>query len=97
MASQPLSKGALWMQNVDYEAAWDRSLIDAIYPSEGVIDGFVVTPEGGLGINVTGGRCVVQGDEVANQGKYLVDQDGAVALATALIQLAMQVQDVQSS
>jgi microcystin-dependent protein len=85
MASSTLSKGALWMQNVDFPATWDRALIDAIYPSEGVIDGFAVTPNGGLGIAIGPGRAVIQGDEVANQGKYLVDQDSVVSMTLASV------------
>lgn len=73
------------MQNVDYEAAYDRALFDALYVAEGVIDGFVVSPVSGLQIAVTGGRAVVQGDEVAGQGKYLVDQDATVNLTLASV------------
>jgi microcystin-dependent protein len=80
MASQALSKAALWMQNVDYPASWDRSLIDSIYDDEGVITGFAVTPNGGLDIAIAAGTAVVEGDEVANQGKYLVDSDAVVTL-----------------
>jgi len=73
------------MQNVDYPASWDRTLIDALWASEGVIDGFAVTANGGLGISVSAGRAVVLGDTVANQGKYLVDQDTAVTLTVASV------------
>jgi microcystin-dependent protein len=86
MASVALGKGALWMQNVDYPAAWDRTLIDALWATEGVIDGFAVTPTTGLGLSISGGRAVVSGDDtVANTGKYLVDQDGAVTLTVAAV------------
>jgi len=85
MASQALTKAALWMQNVDYPASWDRSLIDAFYATEGVINGFAVTPNGGLGIAVSAGVAVVQGDEVANQGKYLIDQDAVTTLTLASV------------
>ncbi len=85
MASVALTKGALWMQNVDYPASWDRVLIDALYQNEGVIDGFVVSPDGDLDIQVTGGRAIVQGDEVVGQGKYLIDQDATVSLTLASV------------
>ena len=85
MASVALTKGALWMQNVDYPASTDRTLIDALWATEGVIDGFAVTPNGGLGLSISGGRAVVLGDTVSNQGKYLVDQDGAVTLTVASV------------
>jgi microcystin-dependent protein len=86
MASVALGKGALWMQNVDYPAAWDRTLIDALWATEGVIDGFAVTPTTGLGLSISGGRAVVSGDDTAsNTGKYLIDQDGAVTLTVAAV------------
>lgn len=85
MASAALPKGALWMQNVTYPAAWDRTLIDSLYVSEGVINGFGVTPNSGLEIDIAAGRAVIQGDEVANQGKYLVQSDAVVTLTLASV------------
>ena len=85
MATATLTKGALWMQNADYSADWDRTLIDALYAAEGVIDGFLVTPNGGLGIAVSAGRAVVKGDEIENQGKYFVDQDAVVTMTLASV------------
>lgn len=86
MASQALTKGALWMQNVDYPALWDRTLIDALWTAEGVIDGFAVSPSSGLTISIAGGRAIVSGDDTAaNTGKYLVDQDGAVTVTVAAV------------
>lgn len=86
MASQALAKGALWMQNVDYPASWDRALIDVLWATEGVIDGFAVTANGGLGIRVSAGRAVVSGDDTAaNTGKYLVDNDANVDLTVASV------------
>lgn len=85
MASQALAKGALWMQNVDFPASHDRALIDALYAAEGVINGFTVTPGGNLDIDVSAGRAVVQGDEIANQGKYLIDNDAVITLTLSSV------------
>jgi microcystin-dependent protein len=85
MASEALDKGALWMQNVDYPASWDRILIDSLYADQGVIDGFAVTPAGDLDISISGGRAIVEGEEVAGQGKYLIDQDAAITLTLASV------------
>lgn len=80
MATASLPKAPLWMQNVDYPASWDRVFADVLFNVEGVIAGFAVSPGGGLYLTVTAGQAVIQGDEVANQGKYLVDSDASVAL-----------------
>ena len=73
------------MQNVDYPAQWDRALVDILYAAEGVVSGFAVTPGGGLDIDISAGQAVVAGDEVANQGKYLVDSDAVVSLTLASV------------
>jgi len=80
MASSILPKGALWMQNETYPATWDRVLFDVLYANEGVIEGFAVTPGGGLDIDISAGTAIVTGDEVSGQGKYLVDSDAVVSL-----------------
>jgi microcystin-dependent protein len=56
-----------------------------VYAAEGVLEGFAVTPAGSLDISISGGRAVVQGDEVIGQGKYLIDQDAAVTLTLASV------------
>lgn len=80
MPSVAITKGPLWMQNVDYPAGWDRTLYDLLYPAEGVIKGFGISPSGGLQVSITAGSAVIEGDEVANQGKYLVQSDGMLNL-----------------
>lgn len=73
------------MQNGEYPASWDRTLMDVLFEDEGVISGFEVTPDGGLNIAVSPGEAVIQGDEVANQGKYLVDSDAEENLLLAAV------------
>lgn len=66
---------ALWMQNVNYEARADRILFDALW-TEGVIDaGFVVSERASganLSVDVAAGIACIDGDDLADQGSYLV-------------------------
>ena len=71
-----------WLQNVAYAARIDRALFAQLW-DEGVCDlaSFAVT-ERGAGANMTvdasAGRAVVEGDDQANQGNYLVTSTAAV-------------------
>jgi hypothetical protein len=73
-----VAKIPLWMQNADYPALTDRSFADLVYAVEGVLTGLEVTPNGGLNVAIAMGQAVVQGDEVPNQGKYIVDSDSVL-------------------
>lgn len=83
----------LWMQATGGDAALVnsandyRALIDNIYDAEGVnsLGDFTVTQRGAganFSVDVSAGAAVVQGDNVANQGKFLVVQTGTVNVTT---------------
>jgi hypothetical protein len=70
----------LWLQNrTDHTAQNERSLIEGIFRREGVLGATAlsVTQNGtpNMSVNVSAGRAVIQGDESANQGFYLVWND----------------------
>jgi hypothetical protein len=86
----------LWMQAtggdaaVQYNAADDRALIDALVPNEGVLTvtagtGFLVAQRGAganFSVDIGSGKAVVQGDDGTNQRKYVVVSNGTVNCAT---------------
>ena len=85
MASFTLVKSPLWMQNVNYPAVWDRTFCDILY-QEGVFPGGgVVAAATGLDITISPFRCVVTGDEVTGQGKYLIDSESTITLTVAAV------------
>ena len=70
----------LWLQNrTDHTAENERSLIQGVFTSEGVLSStaLTVTQNGtpNMSVNVSAGQAVIQGDESANQGFYLVWND----------------------
>jgi len=75
MSDTTISEAALWMQAGSYPARLDRRLIDAVWASEGIVRGLTVGPRGAganLSVDVAPGLAVIQGDDQADQGKYLV-------------------------
>jgi hypothetical protein len=63
-----------WLQNGAYPARLDRTLIDAVWPTEGPVRGFGVSQRAAganLSVDVAAGIAVIAGDDQANQGKYL--------------------------
>lgn len=81
----------LWLQNrTDHTAENERSLLTGLYSGkEGVLSSTALTVvQNGtpnMSVNVSGGRAIVLGDESANQGMYLVWNDGVknVTIAAA--------------
>jgi len=74
----------LWLQNGTYPARYDRQLISAVFGGrEIVLAGLAVSQNGGgdVSVNVSIGSCVVQGDDQAAQGMYLVVVDAVYNLA----------------
>lgn len=78
-----------WLQNGTYSAKEDRALIDATY-REGVLDpasGSMAVSQRAAGANntvdIASGLAVIQGDDEAEQGKYLVRNVGIVNLSVA--------------
>lgn len=62
-----------WMQNLPYSARVDRQLVSAVF-GEGVLNGLEVTQRGAganASVDVQVGRCVIYGDDQANQNGYL--------------------------
>lgn len=64
-----------------------RNLVDALFTSEGVLGpaSFVVTQRGAganFSVDISAGRAVILGDDVASQGKYLVRSTGVVNVPT---------------
>jgi len=80
---------ALWLQNLDYPARWDRTVFDQLW-SEGTLTttSFAVAQSAtpAMTVQVAAGTAVVQGDDQAFQGKYLCREENAttgVAIAAA--------------
>lgn len=76
---------AMWLQNVDYPARWDRTVYDQLW-TQGTLTSasFAVTqlPSPAMAVNVAPGTATVTGTDQSYQGKYLCrDEDGAVGLA----------------
>lgn len=66
----------VWLQTETYSARADRTAFDAVWADEGVADNGLAVSQRGAGANnsvdVAVGIGVVQGDDQANQGKYVV-------------------------
>lgn len=85
------TENPLWEQNLAYAARLDRTLIDNVF-TEGVVDlasGGLAVSERAAGANmsvdIAAGVAVVEGDDQADQGKYLCRSTGVEnrAIATA--------------
>ena len=88
MSDVVISEPPLWMQADAYPARLDRRLIDAVWPTEGVIRGLTVSPRGAganLSVDVAAGLGIVTGDDQANQGKYLVGLPTLTNVPTAAV------------
>jgi len=74
-----------YMQNGTYTARDDRLFLDTIVPTAGVERGFTVTqtPTSSMYVRVTGGRAFVKWTSTANQGSYLVTNDGNIDVPIA--------------
>lgn len=75
----------LWLQNrTDHTAENERSLVRGVFTREGVVSAtsMSVTQNGtpNMSVNVSAGHAVIQGDESANQGFYLVWNDAVTNL-----------------
>lgn len=75
-------KDPLWMQNLEYTAAEDRTLIGALF-SEGVVgpNDLVVGPRAAganMSVDVSIGSAVILGDDGPDQGSYLVQNTAIV-------------------
>lgn len=75
----------LWMQNGTYPARLDRQLVrESFGEREMVFVGLVVQQRGAganVSIDVTAGRCTVQGDDQTDQGMYHIVNDATVNTA----------------
>ena len=63
-----------WLQAGSYSANQDRYLIEAVWPTSGVLTGMVVAPRGAganMSVDVGPGAAVAHGTDIANQGSYL--------------------------
>lgn len=74
-------KTPLYMQptggdpTIEYSALDVRGLIDGLFSTEGIINGLRVTQRGAganFSVDISAGMAVVTGDDVTNQGKYLI-------------------------
>lgn len=70
---------------IPYSAADDRGVIEAIFPTEGLLfspTAFLMTQNGGgdNSVNIAAGRAVVKGDPNVLQGSYIVASIGNVNL-----------------
>lgn len=73
MSDIPTTDTPLWMQNKQYAARLDRSLLEGAFQHLGV-RGCAVTPRGAganLSVDVAAGLVMVTGENQANQGRYL--------------------------
>jgi hypothetical protein len=66
----------VWMQALSYPAATDRLLVDAAFPTAGVLGAgeLLVAPRaagGTMSVDVAAGRAVIAGTDMALQGKYV--------------------------
>lgn len=66
----------LWLQSLTYPANTDRLLIDAVFPTAGVLGPteLVAAPRAAganMSVDVSAGRAVIAGTDMALQGKYL--------------------------
>lgn len=74
----------IWAQENDYAARLDRTLIDELWPEELVISGLNVSQRAAganLSVDVAVGVAVIEGDDQAFQGKYLVRSTAVENLA----------------
>lgn len=55
-----------------YTPQQDRLLWGSIICTEGVQNGFVVSPGGGMSVDISAGAGFIQGDAIANEGMYWV-------------------------
>lgn len=71
-----------YMQNLSYAARLDRIMIAQLFRGkERILEGLVVSQKAGTqdnSVDVTPGACVVQGDDIARQGMYLVESDTTI-------------------
>lgn len=68
----------LWLQNGSYPARYDRQFIQHAFGSrEMAFNGLQVSQNGAgdVSVNIAIGAAVIQGDDQANQGMYLVVHD----------------------
>jgi hypothetical protein len=97
----------MWLQNPDYSAQLDRQLVQTLVGSrEQIVEGLVVTQHstGNLSVDVSEGRCLVQGDDQTDQGIYVVvvDADTNLVMPAApgsnkrIDLVVVQVNDVQA-
>ena len=73
----------LWLQNLEYSARLDRLVIERVARgAEQVYDGLVVAQDGvgSFNVDVSGGGGVIQGDDSANQGMYMVKSTTTVTI-----------------
>lgn len=72
----------VWLQTETYSARADRTAFDAMWADEGVVDSGLAVSQRGAGANnsvdVAVGIGVVQGDDQADQGKYVVRNTAVV-------------------
>jgi hypothetical protein len=66
----------LWLQAVSYPAGVDRDLIDAVFPTAGIIapGDFLVAPRAAganMSVDVAPGKIVIAGTDITGQGKYV--------------------------
>lgn len=77
---------ALWLQNLDYPARWDRSVFDNVWDNEGVIgtNDFLVSAQASpnMTVRAAAGVAVVIGDDQAFQGKYLCREESVTSPLT---------------
>lgn len=71
---------AAWLQNIDYDAIFDRMWATAMGIEPGVSKPthFKVSPSSGLTISISAGQAIVKGTDIANQGLYAILSDGAI-------------------
>lgn len=76
-----LQKGN-WMQNVSYEAALDRQILEGMIGIEGVVKptAMKVTNTGALSVSIGPGGAFIKGDDSVGQGMYYVVNDAAAVL-----------------
>lgn len=75
---------AMWLQNPDYPARWDRQVVKTAFGGrEQITEGLLVTQNGGgnLSVNVSAGAAVITGDNQTDQGSYVVLVDVLTNLA----------------